>query len=111
MALWGQKRCRCAVPDCPDGEKIFENIGGIGSGLGHLERVHNIVGMNAKDALIILMDGRGGLAECPKCNSSNIETWDRDYPDHENAVEKVSCRDCGATFIEHWKAVGWEEET
>lgn len=99
------------MPDCPERDRIFENIGGIGGGLGHLERGHNIVGKRAKEALIILMEGKGGLVDCPKCNSTDIETMDRDYPDHENMIAKIYCLNCKAIFTEHWKAVDWEEET
>lgn len=81
MTLWGAKRCKCAIPDCPDGDKVFECIGGVGgglgSGLGHLEREHNIVGKNGKDALIIL-----DIEEirCPNCGiiiGEDFRTSDR----------------------------------
>jgi len=56
-----------------------------------------------------MIKGKGGLSECPKCKSEDIETYDSDYPDHQTGIMKVHCNKCSAKYTELWKAVDWEE--
>lgn len=55
------------------------------------------------------MKGKGGLAECQKCKSTNINVGDRDYIDHENMIQYVECLECRTIFRESWTALSWEE--
>jgi len=55
------------------------------------------------------LKGEGALIKCPSCKSSNIESYEDEYVDHEHLIQKVVCNDCGKLYSELWKVVDWEE--
>ena len=51
----------------------------------------------------------GGLANCPHCGSTVLESGYREPLSADTVVEEMECRVCGRVSLLSWKAAGWQE--
>lgn len=49
----------------------------------------------------------GTPLKCHKCNSKNMENYNKYYEEHWCVEHSVKCKDCG-TNVDHWSYGNWE---
>lgn len=46
--------------------------------------------------------------KCPECKSESLDFGDIDNFGTNGVKQKIECLDCGKTFTEYFKSVGWD---